>query len=226
MSTPEMILFDYGGTLMYETDFNTLRGNAAIFDVIKDNPRGITVEEYDEYAQTLFNEIMALRGKFIEIHEYHFLRYLLEHFGITLTVPIEEAELLITEAISRKAKTPGIDSLLAFLREKGIRTGIISNLCWSGNSLKRRIAENFPEHSFEFIMTSSDYVFRKPDPHLFELAVIKSGLSADKIWYCGNDIGADIFGAKNAGLFPVFYDDKSVPKSEKVDNEGYTIDFP
>ncbi len=28
------------------------------------------------------------------------------------------------------------------------------------------------------------------------------------------------------GLFPVFYDDKSVPKSEKVNNEGYTIDFP
>ena len=37
MNNPKMILFDYGGTLMYEPDFETFNGNKAIYPYICEN---------------------------------------------------------------------------------------------------------------------------------------------------------------------------------------------
>ncbi len=76
-------------------------------------------------------------------------------------------------------------------------------------------------------MTSSEYIFRKPEPHIFDIAVRKSGLNPGEIWYCGNDIAVDVRGAHNAGLLPVFYDDRSVPSKfhEKNDALMANVDF-
>lgn len=223
---PKMILFDYGGTLMYEPDFCPSAGNEAIYPYICENPHNISLDEFSNYLLSLFDDIRKLRGELIEIHEHIFLRYVLEHFDMKLSVPIEEAEWIICEGISNAQKTPGVSEMLGFLQHNGIRSGIISNLCWSGHALTKRIQENFPEHHFDFIMTSSEYIFRKPDPHIFNLAIRKSGLKLEEIWYCGNDVEVDVFGAYHSGLFPVFYDDRMVPSRLHEKNDSFTIDFP
>ena len=41
---------------------------------------------------------------------------------------------------------PYISELLSFLDQKGIRTGVISNIGWSGNALFRRINRLLPEN--------------------------------------------------------------------------------
>lgn len=51
----------------------------------------------------------------------------------------------------------------------------------------------------------------KPDRHIFDMAIHKAELGTSDIWYCGNDMAVDIVGAHNAGILPVFYDDRSVP---------------
>ena len=43
-------------------------------------------------------------------------------------------------------------------------------------------------NKFESIIASSDYMFRKPNPMLFELALKKAGLNAGDVWFCGNNI--------------------------------------
>lgn len=226
MNIPKMILFDYGGTLIYELNFDRLRGNSALFRFIKDNPSNITPEEFTRYFSDLFDEVSALRGGRLEIHESHLLRYVLEHFGISLSVPFETAEKAMFDAITEPHEMPGAGDMLAALREKGIRTGVISNLCWSGNALGQRLNEFFPEHRFEFIMTSSEYIFRKPDTHIFDLAARKAGLSPGQIWYCGNNIEADIEGAHSAGMFPVLFDNRSVDHFEKDEKPNHNISFP
>ena len=217
MERPRMILFDYGGTLMYEQNFDRRKGNAALFRYIKDNPENVTVDEFTDYFSALFDEIRALRGELIEIHETYLLRFALEHFGMTLAAPFEHTEAAIFDAITESHMVPHADEMLGYLRENGIRTGVVSNLCWSGGALSRRLCETFPDHRFEFIMTSSEYIFRKPDRHLFDLAVKKAGLLPGQIWYCGNDADCDIIGAHEAGLFPVMYDNKELPHFEKKD---------
>ena len=226
MDKPKMILFDYGDTLMSEPDFEPHNGNKAIYPYICENPHNISLEEFGAFLLRYFDEIKALRGDLIEIHEHIFLRNVLEHFDMKLSVTIPEAEWIIMNGVSTGLPTPGAAEMLACLREKGIRTGIISNLCWSGAALSRRLQEGFPEHDFDFIMTSSEYIFRKPDVHIFDMAVHKSGLDKSRIWFCGNSISADITGANNAGLFPVYYDDRSFPSREHSKNDKAVIDYP
>jgi putative hydrolase of the HAD superfamily len=63
-----------------------------------------------------------------------------------------------------------------------------------------------PENNFEFVITSSDYIFRKPMPHLFRVAIELSKLPPDEIWFCGDNTMADIMGAHSVGMFPVWFD--------------------
>ena len=48
MDKPKMILFDYGGTLIYEPDFNPHGGNAAIYPYISENPHNISLQEFSD----------------------------------------------------------------------------------------------------------------------------------------------------------------------------------
>ena len=220
-----MILFDYGGTLMYEPDFAPSNGNKAIYPYISENPHNVTLEEFSEYLLRFFDEIWALRGELIEIHEHTFLRNVLEHFGMKLSISIEEAEWIIWNGISRGVTTPGAAEMLTELRRLGIRTGVISNLCWSGTALTRRLNDAFPDHHFDFIMTSSEYIFRKPDEHIYDMAIRKSGLDKAGVWYCGNGIEIDLVGVHGAGLYPVFYDNRSVPSKIHEKNDSVTATF-
>ena len=61
MEKPEMIIFDYGHTLLYQPDFNTSNGNKAIYPYISRNPRNISFEEYDKTILELFAKIRRTR---------------------------------------------------------------------------------------------------------------------------------------------------------------------
>ena len=84
---------------------------------------------------------------------------------------------------------------------------IISNLSFSGHALTERIREILPRHIglFEFILASSESVYRKPSKHIFERALALAGLDAGDCWFTGDDVVCDIEGAANAGIFPVWF---------------------
>ena len=209
MKRPEMIIFDYGHTLLYQPGFNTSNGSRALYEYIGENPRNINFEEFDKTIIDIFAKIKANRGEIIEIHEYAFLKIAMEFMDIKLSVSFEEAEKIIMNGISKGAIMPYADKMLDYLNSEKIRTGVISNLCFSGNALKDHINRLLPNNKLEFTLASSDYIFKKPDPFMFEIALKKANLTPDKVWYCGDSIQADIYGAKNAGIFPVLYEGKT-----------------
>ena len=108
---------------------------------------------------------------------------------------------------------PGADSLIRYLNETGIRTGVISNNGWSGDALRDRFDRLLPENRFEFILSSADYMIRKPDRRLFEVALLKADLPPEKVWFCGDSYEKDVVGARSAGIFPVWYEDGRVDHS-------------
>ena len=101
---------------------------------------------------------------------------------------------------------PDIKETLEYLKQNNIRTGIISNIAFSGEALKNRINKILPENKFEFIIASSEYVFRKPNKLIFELALNKANLDANEVWYCGDSTEFDVEGSNNAGIYPVWYE--------------------
>jgi len=209
-SKPKMILFDYGGTLLREPDWDMLRGERAVFAHVAENPRGCTPEALAawERDQLFSPRKKALRDLDVETTMVQLLRLKYELHGIRLDVPYEEAEFILWSGaapMSERCVTPHIRETLELLHERGIRTGVISNLGWSGASLTRRINTLLPDNRFELILTSSDYGIRKPDTRLFLTALARAGLGPEEAWYCGNDYRKDVDAARRAGLFAVWY---------------------
>lgn len=62
------------------------------------------------------------------------------------------------------------------------------------------------------------YLYRKPNRHIFELALEKAGLRPEDVWYVGDQYLCDIVGARNANIFPVWYKGAMDLKQEEAED--------
>lgn len=228
MQKPEMILFDYGFTLLNEPDADFLQGEEAVFPYIRDNPMGKTPVELCEAGLAIFRQLKACRHMGFEITERQMMQLKYDRFGVTFSIPLEEVENILWDHVSPGGRMQGVEALLSHLAEMGIRSGVISNLGWSGAALRRRIDRLLPENRFEFVLASSEYGFRKPHEAMFRIALQRAGLSPESVWFCGDSAAADVCGAHGVGIFPVLYegeaeDGERSPYLEK--NRQIPLDF-
>ncbi len=226
LKKPEMILFDYGFTLLYEPDTDFLRGERAVYPYILENPLGKTPEELCAAGLENFRQLRDCRHMGFEISEIQLNQCKYDAFGITFSISMAEVENILWDHVSPGACMPGVSEMLAFLHRQGIRTGVISNLGWTGEALWRRINRLLPDNHFEFVLVSSEYAFRKPHPMMFRIALQKAGLSPDRVWFCGDSMAADVCGAHGAGIFPVLYEGDAGEKSPYLEKNRQTgVDF-
>ncbi len=134
-----------------------------------------------------------------------FTPYLYDSQGIEIALSNSEIDTVFWNAAAPGMPTAGIKDFLEYLKNKGIRTGVISNISYASSVVAERINRLLPENSFEFIITSSNYIFRKPNKRIFDLALEKAGLEPDEVWYIGDQYECDVKGALNAGLLPIWY---------------------
>ncbi len=210
MKLPGMILFDYGQTLIAEQKFDGLKGTEAVLQYAVKNKYHLSAEQ----VQARANEINGELGRFdpekrhlvqIEVPNTMFTSYLYESQGIEIALSSPEIDTVFWNAASPGTPTEGIEEFLEYLKDKGIRTAVISNISYDPSVVAERINRLLPENHFEFIMTSSNYMFRKPNKRIFHLALEKAGLQPDQVWYVGDQYECDVKGSLNAGLLPVWY---------------------
>ena len=92
---------------------------------------------------------------------------------------------------------PEVRSVLAELRARGYRLGIVSN--WDSRLMP--ICESLGLASdVDFILASSVAGAEKPDPRIFRLALSRAGVSAERAIHVGDDFEADVLGARRAGI--------------------------
>ncbi len=207
MNYPKMIIFDYGNTLLYEPNWDSRRGNTELMKYIVKNPHNRTVDDVIKGAELIFGErAEKIRKAGYDICGQVGNKVLYEYLGIEFSLTPLETETVFWNAASAGEVMPNADKMLDYINEKGIRSAVISNLLWSGEALMERLNRLLPRNQFEFVMTSSDYFLRKPNRILFDIALQKSGLSADEVWYCGDNPKADIEGASQVGIYPIRYD--------------------
>lgn len=207
-----MIIFDYGQTLITEEKFDGIRGTQAVLENCVNNPHNIPAEEIQLFADKLIGEIRRIdpeSGAFtlLEVHNHVFQNYLYDYFGIERTVSPTRLEIVFHEAASPGRPTDHVAEFMDYLNQRNIRTAVISNISFSGEALANRINRLLPNNHFEFIMASSEYIFRKPHKRIFELAVRKANLKPEDVWYCGDNAICDVDGSQDAGLMPVWYKD-------------------
>ena len=206
LSLPEMILFDRGGTLCYDLDYDPLRATRALLPYAGKNPKNLGAEElYDLYVMA-YDATRPARRVDIEIPEWTIMRLACGMCGIELDMDEETFERVFRLDLTPVEMTPHIDELLDYLNAAGFRTGVVSNTKFSGRSLRERQMRLLPRNRFEFYVSSADLAVCKPNKMLFDVALASAELPANKIWYCGDDFRNDVLGAHGAGMFPVLYD--------------------
>lgn len=210
MRKPKMILFDYGQTLVNEKKFDGIAGTNAVLQYAAKNKYNHTAED----VQTAANAINAELGRSdpkrrhlvqVEVPNHMFTAFLYQSMGIELSLTHQDIDRIFWNAASPGVPSDGIEGFLTFLEEKNIRTGVISNITYCGEVVEERISNLLPKHNFEFIIVTSEYMFRKPNKRIFELALEKAGLQPEDVWYIGDNYLCDVVGARKAGIFPVWY---------------------
>ena len=167
-----------------------------------------------EQVQAKADEINREFGRFnpekrhlfqIEIPNTMFTPYLYESQGIEIALSNSEIDTVFWDAAAPGTPTEGIEVFWEYLKNKDIRTGVISNISYDPFVAAERINRLLPENTFEFIITSSNFMFRKPNKRIFDLALEKAELQPEDVWYIGNQYECDVKSSLSAGLLPVWY---------------------
>lgn len=206
MTKPKMILFDYGHTLVHESNLNALRGTAELLKYATKNINNLSPEAVNQFSAKLFEEMGKAREAGLELHNHMHQRFVYEYLGIEFPLTQDEMEDIFWDHFAPGLAMPHIGDLLDYLHAQGISTGVISNISFSGGALKRRLDRLLAGHHFAFIIATSEYIIRKPNPMIFELALRKAGIHPWDAWYCGDSPAYDVLGAASAGIYPVLYD--------------------
>jgi putative hydrolase of the HAD superfamily len=93
------------------------------------------------------------------------------------------------------------------------QTGLISN--FTNSAFLQRSLRKFGIISFlDYIIISDTIGWRKPHPKIFETFLDSLNVKADETVYVGDDLEADIKGAKDSGILAVFINRKKVKMEE------------
>ena len=90
----------------------------------------------------------------------------------------------------------------------------------SGDGLSLSLKRWIPNHCFEFVLTSADILYCKPNTDIFLAALGYAGLNASDCWYCGDSFVPDIIGSSGIGMTPVLINTKSETEFEINQNDG------
>ena len=205
MKKPKMIIFDAGRTLLDYVNIDTMKGVNALMPYIISNPQGLTAEKINEKTNEIFSYFEKCRKFLFEVPEQTILALVYDLLELKFSIDLCEIEEIIWNADAEKVLSPNVSVFLEKLEEMGIRTAVISNLDFSGKLLKAKLDELLPDNRFEFVIASSDYGIRKPNPLIFEAGIRKSELDPQDIWYVGDKLSVDIEGSKRVGMVPVLY---------------------
>jgi FMN phosphatase YigB (HAD superfamily) len=98
---------------------------------------------------------------------------------------------------------PGAAAALEMLRAAGAGIGVISN--WD-DSLAGVLAGAGVAPYVDVAVSSFRVGWSKPNRRIFEAALAEAGVEAGRAWHVGDDVGADVQGALDAGLRAVLVD--------------------
>ena len=104
--------------------------------------------------------------------------------------------------IDYAAPIPGTVDMLATLKGK-YRLGLLSNLTHAPAAL--RIIDNLGMTSFfDAVVVSGQFGYRKPHPRVFLELLDQLGTSKEQTAFVGDNLEADIHGARQIGIQPIW----------------------
>ncbi len=204
----EVIFFDLGNTLMYDKDpWDPIfpRADAAMRKSLEEAGYPLAENAYSDF-KTIFDLYYHRRTDTVEEETtVQLLRELMEVQGASPPDPVLFAAMEAMYAITQENWYVEEDAAqtLESLQEMGYRLGMISNAADDENVQELVDKGNLRSH-FEFILSSAACGIRKPDAHIFQLALDHFKVSPEKTVMVGDMLDADVLGANQAGIYSIW----------------------
>ena len=206
----EIILFDAGGTLMYfDGDVPSLlhQGEEALTKSLQKAGLVLDFQTFLDAFHARMEAYYAEReSEFIEYTTAYLVKTLLAEFGYPV-VPEQTLSQALSSmyAVTQSHWIPEEDTTptLKVLLSQGYRLGLVSNAA-DDNDVQLLINQAKLRPYFEIILTSAVLGIRKPNPRIFQEALKYWGVPPDRAIMVGDTLGADILGARNAGIFAIW----------------------
>ena len=207
----DALLFDLGNTLIYFTGDRPLvlaQADVVLLQHLKIAGVNLRDEQafMEDYRTRLDDYFTAREFAFIEYTTAHILHTLLSDWGYA-QVPADliRSVLRAMYAVSEAHWQLETDTLptLTFLQREGYRLGLISNASDDDN-VQALVDKAGIRQYFDFVLSSAAVGFRKPNPRIFTLALENWSIPPDRAAMIGDTLGADILGAKHAGIFSIW----------------------
>jgi HAD superfamily hydrolase (TIGR01509 family) len=112
---------------------------------------------------------------------------------------------------------PGVVPLVTALRERGLRTGVLSSTMWPGAWHDEILRRDGARDCFDACVWTSDLPWTKPNPRAFLAAMAAVGADdPTQCVYVGDRMYDDISGAKAVGMRAVFVPHSRIPPEQTV----------
>lgn len=218
MSAPSGILFDYGGTLVEEVQFDARAGVEFLLAHVTDRARSLGVADVLARVERVAREVSARRDAFqIEAPWRALTRLVYDYFGVAFDQPLCDLEIAFWDATVTTRPMPGARAVLAALEELGIPLGVVSNSSFGGAVIRHELAKHDLAAPLAVVVASADYAMRKPNPLLFETAASLLDVPPGEIWFVGDRLDTDVAGARSAGMVSVWLRPPNDERNEESD---------
>ncbi|MEO8357447.1 MAG: HAD family hydrolase [Chloroflexota bacterium] len=214
------VIFDLGGTLMYERNTwyqITAEGDEALTKYLIEQGMELNLSTFPIEFRRRIGEYFARREKDLLETSYTFvLLDLLKAKGYA-NMPDDVIRKALDSLFSI-TQTNWIleDDALPTLKklvQDGYRLGLISN-AGDDQDVQQLVRRFEIAPYFDFILTSAACSYRKPHPRIFELAIANWYFLPSETVMVGDNLDADIRGAKSAGLYGIWISRRAGQSSE------------
>ena len=214
------VIFDLGGTLMYERDSwysVTARGDEALTRYLIEQGIEINLSTFPVEFRRRLGDYFSQREKdLLETTYTYVLIDLLKDKGYH-ALPDEVIRSALDNLFS-VTQTNWIleDDAIPTLRkleQNGYRMGLISN-AGDEKDVQQLVSRFEITSFFDFILTSASCSYRKPHPRIFEMAIANWYFLPSETVMVGDNLDADIRGAKGAGLYGIWISRRAGYSSE------------
>jgi putative hydrolase of the HAD superfamily len=216
----KVFVFDFWDTLI-KYDYDGLKANQAILDRAISNPHKITPQQLVDAVKKAFIEIRSesklLEVKFAEVH-----KLVHDMLDLKFNVTYDELEDIFINNAYSLSEHAHASTLLKYLVENDYKIALLSNTTLQASTVKRILNKAFPDIKFEPLIVSSDVVFKKPHPKIYQLMLKKLNILPHLVYFVGDNIEYDVIGPSSAGMFAFYYNHQAL-KVNRADINYYEV---
>ncbi len=215
---PRAILLDYGGTLVEEAGYDPVAGNRAMLALASYVPPGLTLDDVNARARRVTAELAAKRDTFgVETPWQPLTRLIHDALGTKFSISMDDLEIAFWDASVTTRAMPGARDALDAFRAARVPTAVLSNAVFGAHVIRHDLDKHGLAEPLSFVMVTADYVVRKPNPLLYDVAAARIGAPPGEIWFVGDRLDTDVAGAKAAGMVGVWLNCTNAAPSDVPD---------